>query len=125
MQHDDLHDAQVFLRDGRPLFFDWGDSCVAHPFLSMSVTLEGVIAWGVDDVQGSEDLAPYRAAYLAPYEAYAARPQLEEALDLALRLGWISRVLTIHSYAVTLDATEREQQLAGMRVRIEMFRAGL
>jgi hypothetical protein len=25
VQHDDLHDGQVFVRDGRYLFFDWGD----------------------------------------------------------------------------------------------------
>ena len=39
----------------------------AHPFFSMSVTLQGVIAWGVDDVEGSEDVAPYAAAYLEPW----------------------------------------------------------
>jgi hypothetical protein len=30
IQHDDLHDAQVFVRQGGYLFFDWGDSCVSH-----------------------------------------------------------------------------------------------
>jgi aminoglycoside phosphotransferase (APT) family kinase protein len=124
IQHDDFHDAQVFLRDGRPLIFDWGDSCVANPFLSMSVALEGVIAWGVDDVQDSEPLGPYRDAYLAPFERYAPRAELEEALDLALRLGWVSRALTIYSYARTLAPDEREKELSGMRVRIQMFRTG-
>jgi hypothetical protein len=122
IQHDDLHDAQVFLRDGRPLFFDWGDSCVAHPFLSMSVTLEGVIDWGVEDVQGSEELGPYRDAYLGAFELYPPSDALEEALDIALRLGWVSRVLTIYSYAQTLDPPARAKELDGMRVRIKMFR---
>ena len=121
IQHDDLHDGNVFLRAGLPLVFDWGDSCVAHPFLSMSVALEGLIAWGVDDVAGSEELAPYRDAYLTPFERYASRARLEEALDVALRLGWISRVLTTHAYAVTLDPPEREEALAGIPARIEMF----
>ena len=58
IQHDDLHDGQVFVRDGRYLFFDWGDACVSHPFFSMSVTLEGGLAWGLDDVEGSEDIGP-------------------------------------------------------------------
>jgi hypothetical protein len=122
IQHDDLHDAQVFLRDGRPLFFDWGDACIAHPFLSMSVTLEGLIGWGLEDVQHSEDLTPYRDAYLGAFEVYPPSTELGEALDVALRLGWISRVLTIYSYAVTLDPAAREQELDGMRVRIKMFR---
>jgi Ser/Thr protein kinase RdoA (MazF antagonist) len=125
IQHDDLHDGNVFLRNGSPLVFDWGDACVAHPFLSMSVTLEGLIAWGVDDVEGSEELAPYRAAYLAPFERYAPRAALEEALDLALRLGWVSRVLTTYAYAVTLEPPERERELAGVGPRVEMFRAKL
>jgi len=67
IQHDDLNDAAVYTRDGRYLILDWGDACVSHPFFSMSVTLEGVIAWGADDVQGSVDIAPFRHAYLAPF----------------------------------------------------------
>jgi hypothetical protein len=71
IQHDDLHDGQVFVRDGRYLFFDWGDACVAHPFLSMAVTLEGALAWGLDDVEGSLDVTPFRDEYLRPFDRYA------------------------------------------------------
>jgi Phosphotransferase enzyme family len=112
IQHDDLHDGQVFVRDGRPLIFDWGDAVVSHPFLSMSVTLEGVIAWGVDDVADSEPLGPYRDAYLRPFERYAPREELERALDDALRLGWVARVL----------ASDPELETAAAREgRIKMF----
>ena len=31
IQHDDLHDGQVFLRGGRYLILDWGDACVHTP----------------------------------------------------------------------------------------------
>ena len=27
------------MRDGRFLFFDWGDACVSHPFHTLTVTL--------------------------------------------------------------------------------------
>ena len=60
LQHDDLHDGQVFLGSGTHLLLDWGDACVSHPFFTLSVTLEGVVGWGVDDVAGSEVLDPYR-----------------------------------------------------------------
>ncbi len=69
VQHDDLHDGQVFLGAGVHQVLDWGDACVSHPFFTLSVTLEGVIAWGVDDEEDSEDLGPHLAAYLRPYEA--------------------------------------------------------
>jgi hypothetical protein len=60
IQHDDLHDGQVYVRNGSSRVLDWGDACVSHPFFTMAVTLEGVIAWGIDDVQGSVELAPFR-----------------------------------------------------------------
>ncbi len=30
IQHDDLHNGNVFVREGRYVFFDWGASCVTH-----------------------------------------------------------------------------------------------
>lgn len=98
IQHDDLNDGQVFVRNGRYLLMDWADACVSHPFFSMSVALEGVIAWGVDDVEGSVDLEPSRKAYLRPFEqarAAAGLPaaDLQRALTIALRLGWACRAV--------------------------------
>ena len=43
VQHDDLHDGNVFVRDGRYLFLDWGDSCVSHPLHSLVVTLRAIV----------------------------------------------------------------------------------
>jgi hypothetical protein len=93
IQHDDFHDGQIFVKDGRYLLLDWGDACVSHPFFTLAVTLEGVIAWGVDDVENSEDIAPYRDAYLGPFAAYGTQAELERAVELALRLGWVCRAV--------------------------------
>ncbi|WP_326552587.1 aminoglycoside phosphotransferase family protein [Micromonospora sp. NBC_01813] len=92
LQHDDLHDAQVFVRDGRHLVLDWGDACVSHPFFTLSVTLEGGLAWGLDDVLDSVDTAPFRDAYLAPY-AERFTGDLVAATRVALRLGWVCRAV--------------------------------
>jgi aminoglycoside phosphotransferase (APT) family kinase protein len=114
VQHDDLHDGQVFLGAGTHLLLDWGDACVSHPFFTLSVTLEGVIAWGVDDEERSEDVEPYLAAYLAPYrERYDG--DLREAAGLAMRLGWICRAV---NGALPQDA-------AGTLTRLKMFLDGV
>jgi hypothetical protein len=97
IQHDDLHDGAVHVREGRYAILDWGDACVSHPFFSMSVTFEGVISWGPEDVQNSVDTAPYRDAYLAPYAAGRDMSELREALGLALRLGWVCRAVNAHA----------------------------
>jgi hypothetical protein len=89
LQHDDLHDGQVFVRDDRQLILDWGDAVISHPFFTLSVTLEGVVAWGLDDVENAVDIDPLIERYLARYDP--ERPELRNAVPLALRLGWASR----------------------------------
>jgi hypothetical protein len=124
IQHDDLHDGQVFVRDGGYLFFDWGDACVSPAFFTMAVTLEGVLAWGLDDVEGSEDTAPYRDAYLEPFAGYATRRDLKEAHTIALRLGWLCRALNVHRLALGLEPVARAPHLEGVRVRLRLFAEG-
>ena len=91
VQHDDLHDGQIFVKDGRNLILDWGDAVVSHPFFTMSVTLEGQVAWGLDDLEDSEAICAVRRELpgaLCPGPARAAR-----AVPAALRLGWVCRAL--------------------------------
>lgn len=95
LNHDDLHDGQVFVKDGRAVVMDWGDACVSHPFFTLSVTLQGVLAWGLDDVEDSVDTTPFRDAYLAPFrERYAG--DLAAACEPAVRLGWACRAVNGH-----------------------------
>ena len=114
IQHDDLHDSQVFVRDGRYLLLDWGDSCISHPFFSLAVTLDGVIAWGVDDVQGSEPTEPYRDAYLEPFRA-VRRGDLVALAQTARRLGWLCRALNSRLSQPSDEST---------RLRLRMFLDG-
>ena len=124
VQHNDLHDGQVFVRNGNYLLFDWGDSCVSHPFSTMSVTLEGVLAWGLEDVQGSVDTTRFRDAYLEPFTGYADRVSLEAAQAIALRLGWICRALVTRPLALALDPPPRDELLDHVRVYLRMFLHG-
>ena len=96
IQHDDFHDGQVFVRDGRYLILDWADACVTHPFFTLAVTLGGVISWGPDDMEGSVDTVPYRDAYLTPFAGMAAQEDLVAAAELAARLGWLCRAVNGH-----------------------------
>lgn len=99
VQHDDLHDAQVFLgEDDTFTLTDWGDSCVAHPFLSLAVTLDGVIAWGLDDQEGSAEVDPFQLSYLGVWaEALGRRLEdLEGYARTARVLGWACRVVNGH-----------------------------
>jgi hypothetical protein len=91
IQHDDLHDRQVFVRDGRYVFFDWGDSCVSHPFHSLTVALRATAA-RLDLEPGGAELRRLFDAYLEPFGAPA------EAAHLAYRTGTIARALAWDRY---------------------------
>ena len=114
IQHDDLHDAQVFIRDGRYLILDWGDACVSHPFFSLAVTLDGVIAWGVDDVEGSEPTGPFRDAYLEPFGGRTTS-DLVALSETARRLGWLCRAVNSRLSQPSDEST---------RLRLSMFLDG-
>ena len=96
IQHDDFHDGQVFVLNGQYQLLDWGDACVSHPFFTLSVTLEGTLAWGLDDIQGTVDVAPFRDAYLEPFAPLAEGADLNAACSIALRLGWVCRAVNCH-----------------------------
>ena len=89
IQHDDLHDGQVFVSSGRYRIFDWGDSCVSHPFHSLTVILR-MIAWQRDLEPGGRELQRLRDAYLEPFG------HLQAAAELAYRTGTIARSLASH-----------------------------
>ena len=112
LQHDDLHDGQVFVRDDRQLILDWGDAVISHPFFTLSVTLEGVVAWGLDDMENAVDIEPLIDRYLRRYEP--DRPELRDAFPLALRLGWACRAVN----STTLEDPE------STRTRLRMFLDG-
>ena len=114
IQHDDFHDGQVYVRDGRYLLLDWAEACISHPFFTLSVTLEGGLAWGLDDVEGSVDVRPFRDAYLAPFRRFANTADLDAAAALAVRLGWVCR-------AVNAQLGSAETQT---HTRLRMFLTG-
>lgn len=82
LQHDDLHEANVFARDGRITLLDWGDTCVAHPFATMYITCRWVAHYRGDDVARR-----IRAAYL---DAWGAD---EEELERVLPVAAFARLL--------------------------------
>jgi len=109
IQHDDFHDGNVFVRDGRYLFFDWGDSCVSHPFHTLVVTFRAIAHRFDPDVRpGGPELLRLRDAYLEPFAGYGSHDELAAAVDLAHLTGTIGRTLAWHRFVY-----EREPEFRG------------
>jgi hypothetical protein len=100
VQHDDLHQGNLLVRDGRAVVFDWGDACVSHPFLTLAVTLR--FAAALTRLEQDDDrILTLRDAYLEPWTIHAGAEDLRAGARLARRLGELSRTLTWHVVART------------------------
>ena len=124
IQHNDLHDGQVFVQQGRYRFLDWGDACVSHPFLTTAVACEGMLG-GLDEALASADARRFRDAYLEPFTPFASRHELQAAYAASLRLGWISRALVTRPLALDLDSPHREELLSLVPSYLWRFASGM
>ena len=91
LQHDDLHDNNVFATpDGHLRVFDWGDAIVGHPFGVLLISLR-VIADILEVPDGAPELARLRDAYLEPWTDRWDRADLQAAAGLAVRVQGVGR----------------------------------
>lgn len=93
LHHGDLHDGNILLQVGRYVLFDWGNACVAHPFVSLRTALKSAkYTFGWDD--DAPELTRLRDRYLEPWTRYASHRRLVATLDVAHRVGMVSNALT-------------------------------
>jgi hypothetical protein len=83
IDHSDLHAWNVLAPGDRCIVFDWHEAAVTHPFFSMLVATRSV----------ERDHGRLVDAYLEPWAGYGSGAELRSALDLALRLGPVTRAL--------------------------------
>jgi hypothetical protein len=92
IDHSDLHASNVLAEGDCYVVFDWHEAAVTHPFFSMMVATRSLEHnHGVEP--GGAASRRLIDAYLEPWATFGARPDLHAALDLALRLGPLTRAL--------------------------------
>jgi hypothetical protein len=95
LQHDDLHDGNVFVGPDGDRIFDWGDASVGHPFGSLLVTLRSIADRGLGGVDAERRaLIRLRDAYLEPWTGEHSRSDLAAAVPLAMRVAIVGRSLS-------------------------------
>jgi hypothetical protein len=88
--HMEAHDGNVFVRDGRPVFIDWAEAVVTHPFVGPLLALRSATERfgyepGTPEVEGLRDL------YLEPFTRFAPMPELRELFADGYLLFPVSR----------------------------------
>jgi len=93
LNHDDLHDANVFVGPDGFVFFDWGDSAVCHPFTTLLVTLR-VVAYRFELPADDPSVLRVRDAYLEVFDDLGDVAQLRELARLATWTGKPARAMS-------------------------------
>ncbi|MCW5882802.1 MAG: hypothetical protein KIS91_17860, partial [Anaerolineae bacterium] len=115
-----FHDGNIFLRDGRAVVFDWGDSVLSHPFYSLrTVRVSAEMSLGLDENDPQVD--PLDDAYLAPWRGYASHEVLRAALALSRPLASLSSALGWYRVVSTLDAAGREAYAVPVPTLLQEF----
>lgn len=90
IQHDDLHGGNILVGPAGDRVFDWGDASVAHPFTTLTTTLNSIeYRTGLD--QHGPELLRLRDAYLEAWTDVAPLTPLVAAEGRSRILGAISR----------------------------------
>jgi hypothetical protein len=108
LQHDDFHDANIFLQNGRVIFTDWGECAVAHPFFSLVVILRSVEN-SLDLSPDADEIETLRGWYLDLWGEYGTTTELRVAASLAERIGYVNRALTWHTLISQLPEELKHQ----------------
>lgn len=103
---EDCHPGHWIAGPQGPVFFDWGDTCLGHPFYALMMALRwGRLVVGYD----AATLDSMRDAYLAEWEDYGSLEQLRRAYQMAWQLAPLVRALTWHRMVVTQEPSARWQ----------------
>ena len=120
LNHGDLHDANIFLNGDQPVFFDWGDCSVSHPFFSLRtvfVNIETIF----DLPEDAPSFAHLRDAYLEPWTRFANHPRLLQIYDLSRQLAPLCGVLRWYQAIKLLAPEERGQYAAAIPSLLQEF----
>jgi hypothetical protein len=95
LAHMEAHDGNIFVRDGRPVFIDWAEAVVTHPFLGPLQALR--IATERSGFQpGSPEVERLRDLYLEPFTRFAPLAELRELFADGYLLHGVSRAALWH-----------------------------
>lgn len=110
VNHGDFHDGNVLIKDGNITLFDWGDGCIAHPFISLRsffVSIE--IALELDDYSFTPEMQGLLDVYLDPWTKFASKEKLQEAYLLSRCVASIVKTLMWHQTVSPLTGPLRDE----------------
>jgi hypothetical protein len=106
--HQEAHDGNIFVRDGKPVFIDWAEASVSHPFTGPLLALRSASERAGYE-PGSRDVERLRDLYLEPFTRFAPAAELRQAFAHAYLLAPIGRAQVWHRVLAPLGPDVGEE----------------
>jgi len=109
IEHGDFWAGQVILSSEGPVFLDWSDASISHPFLSFAAFGDpSELGYVLDHAETA--IPVLRQAYLKAWTDWASMRELQLALDLAILVAPIRSMLIYHAQVLPNFAHPWEMQ---------------
>lgn len=95
LDYGDLRASSIFSTLGEPVYLDWSDSSISHPFFAVAHLLADAVSLLPSTSREAE--RRLRDSYLAPWRSAAPRERLTRAFEVARRLAPFHQAATIHA----------------------------
>jgi hypothetical protein len=95
LDYGDLRATSIFSTVNEPVYLDWSDSSISHPFFAVASLLDDAVRLLPSTSRVTQ--RRLRDSYLAPWHDIAPHDELIRAFDLARRLAPFHRAATAHA----------------------------
>ena len=123
--HEEFHETNVFVREGRTRLLDWGEAAVSHPFAGLVNTLRD-IAFRRRLKPNGREMLRLRSVYLEPWAPFGSPRELAELFDRGYLLGALCRAITWDRILKSQRASVRDEYNRNAAVWLDViFREGI
>ena len=110
LNHGDLHDANILVKNGRNIFFDWGDATITHPFVSLRTHFVSIeMSLKLEEYSFTPEMERILEMYLRSWKDYAPWETLRRAYQLSKPIATATKAIAWHKDISLLDDAAREE----------------
>jgi hypothetical protein len=122
--HEEVHEGNVFVLDGRARFLDWGEGAVSHPFAGLTNTLRD-IAYRRGLEPDSAEVLRLRDVYLEPWTRFAPLDELHTTFARGYVLGMLCRAVTWERLLASASQDARHEYDRNAAIWLDIAREAL
>jgi hypothetical protein len=109
--HGDLHLGNIAMPADKPIYFDWTDACISHPFFDLVTMFDEITS-----ITKSESVnANLLDSYLCLWDQYESLERAREVWRLAAPLGSLHQMVSYQTIVNNVDAISQRELSEGLR----------